>query len=420
MIKKTLFACGLLVFGSTAALAAFADVENSDTNAQAILWLQAEGYVQGFADGSYRPDQQITRAEFTKILLLSTFSKTEVEKCAEAVFKDSEAGAWYLPYLCFAADKGIIKGYADQTFQPQRNINYAEAAKIVVNTVVGVQKEGEGEEWWKPFAETLEEKDAVPASVKDGAHLLTRGEMASIIYELNGAPDFTPVGTPQATLPPPTTAPPVPGSPEASINIFESNTQKVSFAYAKGIADDSSDTTYPTSVLEDGSRLIVAAPLPEADFDACVEKGLCREANGQKLVFVDALIVLTKTAADADLNAAVAAKAGQIGTAPEACQLVTLDEAPAGWTKLRVEPNTYISFSVDAEGKYTDAEGKAITLAEANRLKDREATEKCGLYAGGYGKSFFLYNEAESANRFLYVPYYGQDRLIDHTSIRFE
>jgi middle cell wall protein len=79
-------------------------------------------------------------------------------------FKDVSASDWFANDLCVAKSLGIIKGYPDGNFKPNKSVSVAEAAKIVV---VGLakQKLSEGNPWYQSYIDYLVQKNAVPTTV---------------------------------------------------------------------------------------------------------------------------------------------------------------------------------------------------------------------------------------------------------------
>jgi hypothetical protein len=106
----------------------FEDVRDDHPNVEAINALFDSAIIEGY-DGDFRPDNQINRAELTKMLVATklTPSSDEYNNCFEDV-----AAQWYAPYICYAKDKGWVKGYDDGTFQPGKDINRVEALKIML------------------------------------------------------------------------------------------------------------------------------------------------------------------------------------------------------------------------------------------------------------------------------------------------
>ncbi len=158
--------------------AMFTDVKSEDTYGPSVLHLQQEGIVEGFADGTFRTQSNITRAEYTKVLLYSKYGEALVNQCDDASFPDVEASAWYYNVICYAKQESIVSGYADGTFHPNDNISYAEAAKILVNIMIANTDDATGNEWWTTYTGLLEAHGALPPTIGVATNPLSRGEMA--------------------------------------------------------------------------------------------------------------------------------------------------------------------------------------------------------------------------------------------------
>lgn len=103
----------------------FSDVAKSHWAANYIGYMQQFGIITGYADGSFRPDASVTRAEFAAIA--SRFEKlTEGNKS----FSDVPSSHWAAKYINFAATRGWVNGYADGTFKPNNSITRAEVAAV--------------------------------------------------------------------------------------------------------------------------------------------------------------------------------------------------------------------------------------------------------------------------------------------------
>jgi len=130
----------------------FTDVTYTNKYYTALKYLKDNGIVGGYSDGSYKPDNKINRAEFTKIIIGAVTTQEALTNCAAnytkvgdynvTLFPDvvfvmvgGNEPSWFFDYVCVAKFNGIIKGYSDGTFKPDRNINFAEAAKIVTNAM---------------------------------------------------------------------------------------------------------------------------------------------------------------------------------------------------------------------------------------------------------------------------------------------
>lgn len=103
----------------------FADVPKGYWAADYIGYMQQFGIITGYSDGSFRPDAPVTRAEFAAIA--SRFEKlTEGSKS----FADVPDTYWAARYINFAATRGWVTGYSDGTFKPENTITRAEVAAV--------------------------------------------------------------------------------------------------------------------------------------------------------------------------------------------------------------------------------------------------------------------------------------------------
>lgn len=103
----------------------YTDVASDAWYNTAVSAMTKAGIVDGYPDGTFRPDAPITRAEMAKII--SLFAKLDK---SESRFSDI-AGHWAEAYIRLAAGNGWIAGYPDGTFGPQRNITRAETATMI-------------------------------------------------------------------------------------------------------------------------------------------------------------------------------------------------------------------------------------------------------------------------------------------------
>ena len=103
----------------------FNDVAKGCWAANYIGYMQQFGIVTGYEDGSFRPDAPVTRAEFAAIA--SRFEKlTQGSKS----FTDVPDTHWAVRYINFAATRGWVTGYEDGTFKPEHSITRAEVAAV--------------------------------------------------------------------------------------------------------------------------------------------------------------------------------------------------------------------------------------------------------------------------------------------------
>jgi hypothetical protein len=96
-----------------------------------------KGIIRGYEDGSFRPDEQVNRAEALKILLLSAEPEKRMDDDKEAYqFSDVSEEDWFESFVYRGSAIEIVEGFPDGTFGPQLPITRAEASKIVLLLMV--------------------------------------------------------------------------------------------------------------------------------------------------------------------------------------------------------------------------------------------------------------------------------------------
>ncbi len=213
MIRASLLAGLLLLpFGASAA---FPDVSAGHESRRAIEYLQAQGILQGYPDGRFLPAGTINRAELLKVLVAAKVTAGETAPY-NSCFPDV-IDQWYAPYVCYATAQGWVQGYPDGTFGPERPVAFAEALKMLVN-VRGYPQAPEDEirrrgldpsSWFSPFLTTSLLIDVVSYEQVWGTKAvplqspLTRGFVAQLLYRSLMAEALLrmPIATTGCTLP---------------------------------------------------------------------------------------------------------------------------------------------------------------------------------------------------------------------------
>ena len=112
---------------------AFYDITADNAVADAVLELSKLGIISGYPDGSFKPDETLTRAQFAKIAVhMLGEEKNAAARSAGSFFGDVEAGSWASGYINYIAELEIINGYPDGTFGADETITYAQALTILV------------------------------------------------------------------------------------------------------------------------------------------------------------------------------------------------------------------------------------------------------------------------------------------------
>ncbi len=174
----------------------FTDV-SVKTNAyfESVEYFREYNVLKGYPDGTFRPNAPITRAETVVLMTNPLFltgqrvndcTNISQEQNAALLFPDVKANMWYADEICFAKEMGIVHGYPDGMFKPNRTVSVAEAAKIVA-TVFQIQIRDEGgadEKWYTGYIQELAGRKALPTSIQRLDRAITRGELAEIVFRL--------------------------------------------------------------------------------------------------------------------------------------------------------------------------------------------------------------------------------------------
>lgn len=118
---------------SFTASAAFNDVDSSNSYVEAISTLSTLQVINGYEDGSFQPEKEITRAEYTKMIVYMLGMDSFTTPIT--TFTDVPESHWANAYIKTAYDMGIINGFDDGTFRPDAPVTYEQALKMLVCTL---------------------------------------------------------------------------------------------------------------------------------------------------------------------------------------------------------------------------------------------------------------------------------------------
>jgi hypothetical protein len=170
----------------------FFDVSQNHPFYESVQYAKENGIVKGYGDGTFRPDKEINRAEFLKIVLLSEYNQKEIDavRPQSVIFDDVNDSLkyWFFFYVHFAHEQGIVNGYKDGLFHPYDNISLPEALKIIFKTQNIYTGEFIGRSWYDEFMVKAEKlgffmlTGEIPNTLQ---HKITRGEMVWLIHKLS-------------------------------------------------------------------------------------------------------------------------------------------------------------------------------------------------------------------------------------------
>lgn len=155
----------------------YADAPFTRSESVGISVLTNLGVVQGYPDRTFRAGQRINRAEFLKIALLT---RGRGGTAAQNCFPDVAERDWFSPYVCQAKKDGIVAGYADGFFRPERHVSYAEAVKILAVLYGYPLHEKPGTPWYGKYVDAALERGVLASPPGDLQTFLPRGAMARL------------------------------------------------------------------------------------------------------------------------------------------------------------------------------------------------------------------------------------------------
>lgn len=188
----------------------FSDVQPGDYFYDGLQYLYCRNDVSGYSDGTFRPGNNATRGQVSKIVVLA--EGWALSNPAAPSFSDVAPGSVYYSYVETARAHGVINGYTDGTFHINDNISRGQLAKIValsqgwslLNPATPSFSDVPAGSAFYTYVETAVSK-GVLSGYTDGTFrpgsLATRGQICKVVYyavtgttPLPPAPSPTPVG----------------------------------------------------------------------------------------------------------------------------------------------------------------------------------------------------------------------------------
>lgn len=195
-----LIACALPVSAFAQATSSFSDVPATDPLSPAIEYLKAQGILQGYSDGTFKPKQTVTRAEAVKLVVAPLVSAQDLASYTKTAFNDIPEGTWYLPYTEAARTKlNAIDGPPTKpAFNGGNPVTLAEFLKIMekangidptssyseINSPISTDVVNASDWYYGPVRYALTASMIIVSA--DGtiepAKTLTRADVANLLY----------------------------------------------------------------------------------------------------------------------------------------------------------------------------------------------------------------------------------------------
>lgn len=149
-LKKTLavvLAFAMILSMGAISTFAYSDVEAGTKTDEAVTILSNLNILKGYEDGTFKPDETVTRAEMAAIICRTLGYESQAESSkGTTVFNDVAGDHWASGYVNVAQAQGIINGYGNGQFGPEDKVTYEQAVKMIVSALgydlVAAQKGG--------------------------------------------------------------------------------------------------------------------------------------------------------------------------------------------------------------------------------------------------------------------------------------
>lgn len=161
------------------------------TEAPVINTEYTKPYASGYDDGSFLPNNNITRGELAAMIARLSYGDNLPDGMYQASFPDVDSDAWFNKYIGYLEDKDVLSGYEDGTFRPMDTITRGEISAVIARaqrydliSYNGIFTDVTENDWAKDYIETLADKNIV-SGYEDGTFgpysPLTRAEAVAII-----------------------------------------------------------------------------------------------------------------------------------------------------------------------------------------------------------------------------------------------
>ena len=168
-----------------------------------IELLESRGVIDGYDDGTFRPNSAINRAEFLKLLMLAAFGSSQSATGDNRCFIDFvQQEKWFWAHACGAKDRGIIHGHPDGTFRGTDTIILAEALKMAFEAwEIPLPYDPAFTQWYEPYMYGAAERNVFQRFPFTPDYQLTRGEMALLLVMIGDSIAFVSEEPEYFTLP---------------------------------------------------------------------------------------------------------------------------------------------------------------------------------------------------------------------------
>ena len=398
-----------LVPASFAAKVTLSDVADTASYATAVNTLVALNVINGYEDGTFLPDNKITRAEATKVMVAALNQLDAAEGMKGATqFTDVEAKhEWATGYINAGVQNGYINGMGDGTFAPDAEVTYAQMVKMLVSamnydqyaTYLGGYPNG-----YLSIAASEKITEGVNANANDA---VTRAQVAQLVYNALNAPIVENTGmtwTSDGKLVPTIKKMDGKGTGDAATNYKSILTEYFNAYYVEGYVLD----TAKGGTLDKGEVSFGIAKTEKYDHD---DFGSLTAAAGDDIYTIATKNPYTVLAADTDAADYQGVYASAIIMEDENEDRTLISFVPSGKNKsVKVDPDLIdaydaVNFELDVYASENATKTTAYKLAKNAAGNAVEAK----VYVNG----FYVGNNATAITNYVMTANVGEVELVD-------
>ena len=193
VLSIAMVVCMAPTMAFAATTSAQADAAYSDTKGTAcegaVNVLSALGVVDGFEDGTYKPEQTVTRAQMAK-LIVTALGVADYASATTSQFSDMGNATWAIPYVEYAANLNIVNGVGNGKFSPNNTVTYEQVATMIVRALGFTDKCNEMNGSWPAiYIQKATALGLFNDVANKGATGASRGDVAIMLYNALSVPE---------------------------------------------------------------------------------------------------------------------------------------------------------------------------------------------------------------------------------------
>ena len=172
-------------------ISSFSDVPQDHSNYKSIKYLASNGVISGYSDGTFKPDEVVTRAEALKFILEGIDAGIEI---SDLSFNDVSGGDWFYKYVSTASLRAIVSGYDDGSFKPGNVVTRAEFMKILLTAIDANLpgslnedpfKDVAEDDWFAPYFQYAKDENIIDSGLRAWPMAgMKRSDVAEAMYRV--------------------------------------------------------------------------------------------------------------------------------------------------------------------------------------------------------------------------------------------